>query len=415
MSDAAGVFDGETKALYAQRRRVELLRQQVYALDGLAASTQQMEALLAEEEALARLERQTREGRTGTPDRGMLYDSVRERGGAQQAKMGRETTGVEARVFLRMSHVPTGIVHLFDAETKPLVSVVVENVGRQIARLRVTSVVERYSATAVSTLELPPGDKKDVPQLPVFFSERLRPVQEITRASLRVHIQHLSGATEIERSFPIWLLARTTAYLEVCDPQSGQMIDLTPYLAAWVTPNTPQVMALLRRAASLHPERHITGYQADEAGVEVQVRAIYAAVRQEQVEYINSVFCFGRAGGECMQRIRLPRETLKQRSANCIDGTVLVASVLEAASINPAIVLVPGHAFLAWEVQDGSGRWDYLETTLLGSKDFDDARQTGRSLAGQYQAKQQQGFYGRMFRLLSISSLRVDDHVLPME
>ena len=415
MSDDTAVIDSGTKALYTQRRRVELLRQQVYALDDPADSTRLVDLLLAEEEALAQMEQRARQARAGRQDQGVLYDSECERGGPRQEKLGRETTGVEAKVFLRMSHVPTAIVHLLDAETKPLVSVEINNVGRQIARLRVTSLVEGYSATAVSTLELPPAEKKEVPQLPVFFAERLRPVQEITRASLRVHIQHLSGVTEVERSFPIWLLARTTAYLEVCDPQTGQMIDLTPYLAAWVTPNTPQVMALLRRAAGLHPDRHIAGYQADVAGVEAQVRAIYAAVRQEQVEYVNSVFCFGRAGGEFVQRIRLPRETLKQRSANCIDGTVLLASVLEAASLNPAIVLVPGHAFLGWEEQDASGQWDYLETTLLGSKDFDGAREAGRALAAQYQAKEQMGFYGRMFRRLSIPALRVDDRVLPME
>jgi hypothetical protein len=289
------------------------------------------------------------------------------------------------------------------------VSVMVSNQGRQIARLRVTSYVENYSATAVNTLELFPGREVEVKQFPVFFSERLQPVNEITRASLRVHVQHLSGETEMERTFPIWLLARTTAYLKVNDPQTGKAVDLTPYLAAWVTPNAPKVMELLRRAADLHPQKQIAGYQVGEAGVEAQVKAVFEAVKQAQVQYINSVFCFGRAGGEFMQRIRLPRETLENRSANCIDGTILMASVLEAASLNPAIVLVPGHAFLAWETLDGGGSWDYLETTLISTKTFEEARQVGRTRAEKYRANSQ------MLRLLSIPALRVGDQVLPME
>ncbi len=116
-----------------------------------------------------------------------------------------------------------------------------------------------------------------------------------------------------------------------------------------------------------------------------------------------------------MQRIRLPRETLEKRSANCIDGTVLMASVLEAASLNPAIVLVPGHAFLAWEMQNGSNEWDYLETTLIGSREFEVAQKVGRTRAEQFQAKAAGEANKRMFRLLSIPGLRVNNGVLPME
>ena len=409
MTGESPSIEPNPQALYAQRRRVELLRQQVFAQEDPEKSAPLMADLLAAEEALIRLEQAGAMQEPG-PDQGLLYNSVVERGAALPESMGKDTTRVETKIYLRLSHVPTGIVHLMDGQEKPLVSVMIDNVGRQIARLRVTSCVENYSATAVDTLELFPGQKnKEVKQLPVFFIERLRQIKEITRASLRVHVQHLSGETEMERTFPIWLLARTTAYLKVNDPQTGRAVDLTPYLAAWVTPNAPQVMDLLRRAADLHPQKQIAGYQVGEAGVEAQVKAIFEAVKQEQLQYVNSVFCFGRAGGEFMQRIRLPRETLKHHSANCIDGTILMASVLEAASLNPAIVLVPGHAFLAWETLDGSDTWDYLETTLISTKTFEEAQQVGRSRAERYRTK------GQMLRLLSIPALRVDDQVLPME
>ncbi len=206
---------------------------------------------------------QTWQEQANGSDKGLLYDLIRERGAPLREKMGRDTTGVEARITLRLSHIPTGIVHLFDPVEKPLVSVKISNPGRQIARLRVTSVVEGYSAVAVNTLELYPGDEKEISQLPVFFAERLRRVNEITQASLRVHIQHLSGVTEMERNFPVWLLARSTAYLGVRDPGSGKIIDLSPYLGAWVTPNAPEVMELLRRAVDLHPLKQIAGYQAE--------------------------------------------------------------------------------------------------------------------------------------------------------
>ena len=55
-----------------------------------------------------------------------------------------------------------------------------------------------------------------------------------------------------------------------------------------------------------------------------------------------------------------------------------MASLLEAASLQPAIVLVPGHAFVAWETWEGTDEWDYLETTMIASHDFEAARQRAR-------------------------------------
>ncbi|MEZ4612287.1 MAG: hypothetical protein R2838_18930 [Caldilineaceae bacterium] len=53
---------------------------------------------------------------------------------------------------------------------------------------------------------------------------------------------------------------------------------------------------------------------------------------------------------------------------------MLVASLLEAISLTPAIVLVPKHAFVGWQVdKDEKSAWNYLETTLIDSGDFQQA------------------------------------------
>ena len=96
---------------------------------------------------------------------------------------------------------------------------------------------------------------------------------------------------------------------------------------------------------------------------------------------------FGAGPGQVTQRTRLPRESLRHKSANCIDGTVLMASLLEAASLQPAIVLVPGHAFVGWETWEGTDEWDYLETTMIASHDFEAARQRARSLFERFSAE----------------------------
>ena len=81
------------------------------------------------------------------------------------------------------------------------------------------------------------------------------------------------------------------------------------------------------------------------------------------------------------QRVRLPSESLTGGQANCIDGTVLMASLLEGFSLNPAIVVIPGHAFLGWETWPNSHVWRYLETTMIGTNNFQEACESAENLA----------------------------------
>jgi len=402
-------------AEYQQRRKVELLRHQVYAQPDPSASPHLIQALVEAEQVLHRLE-QERLSQMQPQGRGVLLDTADKGHKPSGILLGAETTGVDACVLLRQSHVPTGIVHLFEADEKPLVTFQIKNMGDEYVRLRLCSFVEGYSAQAIDTIELASHRAAEIHQLPTFFPERIQPVTEITRATLHIRMDDLDDGTEQESTFPIWLLARTSAYLETQDPATGDTIDLTAYLGAWVTPNVPVVMKLVRCAADVHPQLHIAGYQVDAAGVEEQVKAIFTAVKAEGIVYVNSVLSFGAGQGEILQqRVRLPRESVENRSANCIDGTLLMASVIEAASLNPGIVLVPGHAFLAWETQNGSAQWDYLETTMIGSHDFQAAHEAGRALA-----ERQKTLAGRLnsprhFRLLALPDLRVRQGIVPME
>jgi hypothetical protein len=69
------------------------------------------------------------------------------------------------------------------------------------------------------------------------------------------------------------------------------------------------------------------------------------------------------------QRIRLLEDVVAETQANCIDGTALFASCLEAVSIPSVLIFVPGHAFLGYYTvgSDGKIKTSYfLETTMLG-------------------------------------------------
>lgn len=334
--------------------------------------------------------------------------------------LGADSTGLDAMVELRMSHVPTAICHLLDATDHPLVSCRIKQSSQeaqnQIRRVRVTCRVEGYSAAAIDTVELTDRKPRDFDLLPTFFPAELAEVNELTSATVDVLVEDLdSRKVEVHRTSRISLLARTTAPMWIYDPSTGGWVDLTPYLGAFVTPNAPDVLGFLRTVAERHPEDRLVGYQVGKSLVEPQVQALYGALKDTGVTYVNSVIAFDPEEGSASQRIRLPRESLRDRTANCIDGTVLFASLLEAMSLNPGIVLVPGHAFVSWETWPNSDKWLYLETTMIGSHGYDAARRRGDELARVYEQQSRRAEEPLMFRRWSVRDLRVLHRITPME
>lgn len=325
------------------------------------------------------------------------------------------TTKLEATVKLRMTHIPTATCHLLNEQESPLVEITVENGDSKPRRLRIFSRLEGYSADAIDTIELAargkPNATRTVTQLPTLFPERIRTVRELTRASVTVLVEEIGGKVETHESLSVWLLARNAAPLAVRDPATGGWVDLSRYFGAFVTPNQRAIMLFLRQAARRHPEGRLTGYQSD---VLLQAQAIYDALKQDaDITYVNSLIAFNPEESARGQRVRLPRESLEERQANCMDGTLLFASLLEAATINPAIVIIPGHAFVGWEAPQNSGTWEYLETTMIGANTFEEARAIGKQKAAFWQ--QRAAAKPDLFRRWSLRDLRAVYNITPLE
>ena len=252
-----------------------------------------------------------------------------------------------------------------------------QRVARAEARLR-PGLHRRALSRGMAHRRARPAEAGDIPPDPDLVPERARTITEVQRATLHVVALDLDGKTESHDTFSIVCLARTSSFNAVRNPDTGQVVDLSHCYGAWVTPYAEAVQERVRRAADLMPNRQIWGYQDDPESVKSQVEALYRVLKEAEITYINSVIDYGAPPGQAIQRTRLPRESLAVRAANCIDGTVLFASLLEGASLNPAIVLIPGHAFVGWEAWDGSDEWSFLETTMIGSHDFEAACRSGQ-------------------------------------
>lgn len=316
----------------------------------------------------------------------------------------------------RMEQVYTALADLFDPNVRPLVEVELRNDAAQPRRILVSSHIQEYSHVAETTVTLAPDAVETVRQLPALRKSAVQGVTELTKAELTVGVRDLDADQTVQQqSFRIALLARNAAPIAARDPHTNAWIDMTPYLAAFVTPHAPAVLETLRKAVERHPERRLAGYQAD-VDVSLQVNALYDVLRHDiALAYVQSVVSFNLDAAALDQRVRLPAEALRHRSANCLDAALLVASLLEACSLNPALLVSKNHALVGWERHSGSGEWAWLETTVFLTNKFADACDLGERKAATFHQRREQTGDATWHRLLSIQTLREHYHITPLE
>jgi hypothetical protein len=118
---------------------------------------------------------------------------------------------------------------------------------------------------------------------------------------------------------------------------------------------------------------HRTGTQADT--VVDALQAVYGELQTWGISYVNVAFSFFDASGT--GSVRWPATVFNDHAANCIDGSILFASVLEALQLEPVVVFIPNHAFMGVRQAPGSARLWPIETTLVGTAPFAQALASG--------------------------------------
>jgi hypothetical protein len=139
-------------------------------------------------------------------------------------------------------------------------------------------------------------------------------------------------------------------------------IDLGWVFAAYVNPRDPVVETIVADARDIDPD--FDRPPKDAADSVRKARAIWAMLTRHGLRYAAGDPALSRGPTIYSQRIRLIGDVWNERRANCLDGSVLIASVLERIGIPAFLVLVPGHAFVGYHAD--RDRVEFLETTLLG-------------------------------------------------
>lgn len=144
-------------------------------------------------------------------------------------------------------------------------------------------------------------------------------------------------------------------------------VDLSWIFAAYVDERDAVVDRVLDAAGGSGIVERFDGYAGGSDAVYRQVWAVWHALSGHGIRYSPDDPGIARGPRVFSQRVRLLEQTWNDRSANCIDGSVLIASVLQRIGIDSFLVLVPGHAFVGFHLDAAHTAAAYLETTVLGA------------------------------------------------
>ncbi len=158
--------------------------------------------------------------------------------------------------------------------------------------------------------------------------------------------------------------------------------DYSYVFAAYVNENNQLIDLLLREAIDTGVVDSFSGYQAGEQEVYRQVFSVWNILQRRGMRYSSITKETGYSDKVFSQYVRFFDDTIATTQANCIDGTVLFASILRKIDINPKIVIVPGHAFLAFDLDESGKKLAFLETTMMGKTDLQKYDEGNRGGAG---------------------------------
>ena len=247
--------------------------------------------------------------------------------------------------------VPLGVYHLLGQVkgTRPVLTLKLYNFDDKPRNVRIEVEIPGVTEKKVTTKLLMPG-KKEVAELTPPLRTDFPIGVAARRAAVAAQTSRCPSAPSrsTRRAIPSPCCRATR-----CRCRSASTpISSSPtpgFIAAWVTPNAKAVDAFLNQAKA-----RVNGtFAGEQTATFPQVKAIWDELSAQGVSYVMDPAVLADFG--FAQRTRLPAEVLQSKNAQCLEGTILFATLLEAIGLSPIIVRVPGHAFVGWRPNASDG------------------------------------------------------------
>lgn len=213
------------------------------------------------------------------------------------------------------------------------------------------------------------GDTLIRPRL-AWDVDALRQLRDPRQQVLTVAISGAGVASSV-RTIPIRVHPLDEALYFVRESKAD--VDLGWAFAAWVDPNHPVVDEILGMAGLSDTPRS----RGRDERLRL-AREMWVVLERRGLRYASERTGISQGPVMYSQRVRLLSSIWDDRVANCMDGSVLIASVLERLGIESFIVLVPGHAFVGFYTGSDKREAEFLETTLLGNARLSGTQGRGR-------------------------------------
>ncbi len=220
--------------------------------------------------------------------------------------------------------------------------------------------------------EMFPGQTLVVPCYPKFKDNITEKTTEsIEKVEIEVSWDDATEDDIIEESFTFKLTNRNEyVYTGIKSEEISSwsdMYDNDALIACFVTPNDPIVRYYTQNIQEklLKGETAAVSRRPDNA-----IRflcGIYEATRKSHMVYSSTKGSPASIDdvSSIVQQVRLPREVITGNTGLCIELSVLYASVLSAAGLDPVIYMIPGHAYPGFKM---NGQYYAIEATAIGGE-----------------------------------------------
>lgn len=199
-----------------------------------------------------------------------------------------------------------------------------------------------------------------------YLYERLSQCSQATPASVSYRVI-IDGSEAEETSTNVTFRSINDCPLRVL--LGEQAIDTSFTFASYVNEQHPFIDKLLREALDIGVVRDFTGYQLrKDEQVLLQVYAIWDLMVARDVRYSSITTTAADSEIIASQNVRLLEDTINNQQANCVDGSVLLVSILRKIDIEAKLIFVPGHCYMGFFLDAEHTKFVALETTMMGAE-----------------------------------------------
>ncbi len=169
--------------------------------------------------------------------------------------------------------------------------------------------------------------------------------------------------------------------------EDGNYTPLDILFAAYVNENHPEVDRILSEALDSGDTRSFAGYQGSADDVLHEMQAVYNALKRRGFSYSSITRPSVESDEVAAQHVRLIGDSVKTSQANCVDGSVLFASIFRKMGLDPFLVSIPGHMFVGVYLDPKGEEFACIETTMLGSNSFEEAVEAGNEQFAEHEKR----------------------------